>query len=163
MEKHAECAAAISSSGLVFPPAASVRAFQVTSKVPRPELSSVVLPEPSVRLPVHTVWALRVVAMSLLNVGSIRVRHPRPGPPFPILGIRPPPCTDNPLSEDYDRVAEPGRLLPDGGDGDVDQGQATDAMGQAGGHRLPVLDLARSDNGQDCNHNGDDELDAQLG
>jgi hypothetical protein len=31
MEKQAECAAAISSSGLVLPSEASVRAFQVTS------------------------------------------------------------------------------------------------------------------------------------
>ena len=46
IEKQRECAAAISSSGLVLPSAASVRAFQVTSNVPRPELSSVVLTGP---------------------------------------------------------------------------------------------------------------------
>ena len=63
MEKHAECAAAISSSGLVLPLASSVRAAQDTSKVPMPEDSRVTWPAPSKRLPSQCVVALRVVAM----------------------------------------------------------------------------------------------------
>ncbi len=64
IEKHAECAAAISSSGLVFPLGSSVRAGQETSYVPRPDDSRVTWPEPpSRRAPSQWVFAVRVVAM----------------------------------------------------------------------------------------------------
>src|SRR5688500_6815089 len=66
MEKHAEWAAAISSSGLVLPLASSVRAGQDTSKVPSPDESRVTLPAPSKRLPSQWVDAVRVVAMSTI-------------------------------------------------------------------------------------------------
>ena len=63
MEKQVECAAAISSSGLVLPlallgargPGDVVRA--------EPEDSSVTLPAPSKRVPSQWVLAVRVVAM----------------------------------------------------------------------------------------------------
>ena len=51
IEKQAECAAAISSSGLVLPLGSSARAGHETSKVPRPDDSRVTLPAPSKRLP----------------------------------------------------------------------------------------------------------------
>ncbi len=63
IEKHAECAAAISSSGLVLPFASSAREAQDTAYVPVPELWSVTWPAPSKRLPSQWVVALRVVAM----------------------------------------------------------------------------------------------------
>jgi hypothetical protein len=63
IEKHDECAAAMSSSGLVFPFAASEREGHDTSNVPTPELSSVTWPEPSNSEPCQTVVAFRVVAM----------------------------------------------------------------------------------------------------
>ena len=63
MEKHAEWAAAISSSGLVLPFESSARAGQETSNVPRPDESRVALPAPSKRLPSQWVDAERVVAM----------------------------------------------------------------------------------------------------
>ena len=61
IEKHAECAAAISSSGLVLPLASSARAGHDTSYVPMPEDSRVTWPAPSKRLPSQWVLALRVV------------------------------------------------------------------------------------------------------
>ena len=64
IEKHEECAAAISSSGLVLPFASSAREAHVTSYVPMPELWRVTWPAPSNRLPSQCVVALRVVAMS---------------------------------------------------------------------------------------------------
>src|SRR5215207_4473776 len=79
MEKQAAWAAAMSSSGLVLPLAASVRAFHVTSNVPRPEVARLVVPEPSVRLPFHTAFAERVAAMFTPQVDSYRGR-PVPGP-----------------------------------------------------------------------------------
>lgn len=57
IEKQEECAAAMSSSGLVFPFGSSVRAGQETSYVPRPEESRVTTPEPLRRSPCQTVWA----------------------------------------------------------------------------------------------------------
>jgi hypothetical protein len=69
IEKHAECAAAMSSSGLVLPFGSSAREGQETPKVPIPEESKVVSPEPSNRVPVQTVLAVRSV-MSLLGFSS---------------------------------------------------------------------------------------------
>src|SRR5919106_3831681 len=55
IEKHAACAAAISSSGLVLPPDSSVRAAHVTGSGPvAPLLSNVTVPEPPNRSPFHT-------------------------------------------------------------------------------------------------------------
>ena len=53
----------MSSSGLVRPSGASVRAGQVTSYVPSLELSRLTLPAPSVREPSQWAVAVRVVAM----------------------------------------------------------------------------------------------------
>src|SRR5690348_2561437 len=61
IEKQAECAPAISSSGLVLPFASSARDGQETGNVPMPEDSKVVSPEPSNRVPDQTVVALRSV------------------------------------------------------------------------------------------------------
>src|SRR3954469_11766104 len=61
MAKHAECAAAMSSSGLVTPPASSAARFgKFTSKVPTLELDSSTWPDPSCRVPVQAVRAVRV-------------------------------------------------------------------------------------------------------
>jgi hemoglobin len=63
IEKHAEWAAAMSSSGLVLPFASSARDAHVTSYVPMPEDCSSTLPAPSNSEPCQVVSALRVVAM----------------------------------------------------------------------------------------------------
>ena len=67
IEKHAACAAAISSSGLVLPPASSVeRAFQLTVCPPMtPLVDESIVPEPSSRLPFQVTSARRSVAMTL--------------------------------------------------------------------------------------------------
>jgi REP element-mobilizing transposase RayT len=66
IEKHAACAAAISSSGLVFPPdASSERAAQLTSSGPKaPEPTSSIVPDPLVRSPFHVTDPRRSAAMS---------------------------------------------------------------------------------------------------
>jgi hypothetical protein len=72
IEKQALCAAPMSSSGLVVPPASSdVRFGQETSKVPSFELVSSTLPDPSCRLPLHVVVPVRV-AMSSPSHGGFR-------------------------------------------------------------------------------------------
>jgi hypothetical protein len=64
IEKHDEWAAAMNSSGEVFPSGASVRRGHETSKVPRPEDSRLTWPEPPSRsAPSQWVLAVRVVAM----------------------------------------------------------------------------------------------------
>lgn len=63
MEKHDECAPAISSSGLVRPAGCSARDAQVTSKSSRCDDSSCTRPLPSMRDPVQVVIAFREVAM----------------------------------------------------------------------------------------------------
>ena len=67
IEKQDACAAAISSSGLVFPPeASSVRAAQLTSSGPNaPEPTSSIVPDPLIRSPRHVTEARRSAAMSL--------------------------------------------------------------------------------------------------
>ena len=65
IEKHAECAAAMSSSGLVNPFGSSERAGQETGNVPVPDDSRVTSPLPSSRLPFQTVDELRVVAIAI--------------------------------------------------------------------------------------------------
>src|SRR6478736_8910985 len=57
MLKHDECAAAMSSSGVVTDVEPSLRAFQLTGKGPWLELSRAISPDPSVRLPFHEVLA----------------------------------------------------------------------------------------------------------
>jgi REP element-mobilizing transposase RayT len=66
IEKHAACAAAISSSGLVFPPdSSSERAAQLTSSGPKaPEPTSSIVPDPLIRSPFHVTDARRSAAMS---------------------------------------------------------------------------------------------------
>ena len=67
--KHAEWAAAMSSSGLVVPSAASaVRFGQETSNVPTPDEVSSTCPEPSRRPPFQAVRAVRI-AMGTPFVG----------------------------------------------------------------------------------------------
>ena len=64
IEKHVECAAAISSSGLVLPFGCSARAGQLTSKLPRPDETSSTSPWPSNRDPSQCASAVRTVAMN---------------------------------------------------------------------------------------------------
>jgi REP element-mobilizing transposase RayT len=66
IEKHEACAAAINSSGLVFPPdASSERAGQLTSSGPKaPEPTSSIVPVPLIRSPFHVTDARRSAAMS---------------------------------------------------------------------------------------------------
>ena len=71
IEKQAEWAAAISSSGLVRPSASLARDAQVTSKVPCPDDCSVTWPAPSMREPSQCVVAFRVVAMSRVSCSTI--------------------------------------------------------------------------------------------
>ena len=63
MEKHEECAAAISSSGLVRPFGCSARDAHVTSNPPRPDDTSSTRPVPSISDPFQVVRASRVAAM----------------------------------------------------------------------------------------------------
>jgi hypothetical protein len=63
MLKHDECAAAISSSGLVRPFGSSARDAQETSYDPRCEESRDTVPDPLVSEPLHCALAVRVVAM----------------------------------------------------------------------------------------------------
>ena len=72
MLKQDAWAAAMSSSGVVTVEDPSLRAFQLTSKVPRCELSNVTVPDPSVRLPFQTVVASLVTDMGT----SLVVMHP---------------------------------------------------------------------------------------
>jgi REP element-mobilizing transposase RayT len=78
IEKHEACAAAISSSGLVFPPdVSSDRAAQLTSSGPKaPEPTSSIVPDPLIRSPFHVTDARRSAAMSA-PPSSTRVRHAR--------------------------------------------------------------------------------------
>src|SRR5690606_38466390 len=65
IEKQLECAAAISSSGLVFPFASSARDAQVTGwSAMLPEESKLTTPLPLKRFPSQTVCAERVAAMT---------------------------------------------------------------------------------------------------
>ena len=66
IEKHAACAAAISSSGLVLPPvASSERAAQLTGSSPNaPLVVELIVPLPSIKPPFHVTSARRSVAMS---------------------------------------------------------------------------------------------------
>ena len=67
IEKQAACAAAINSSGLVFPPdSSSERAAQLTSSGPKaPEPTSSIVPDPLIRSPFHVTDARRSAAISL--------------------------------------------------------------------------------------------------
>ena len=67
IEKHDACAAAISSSGLVFPPGdSSDRASQLTSSGPNaPEPTSSIVPDPLRRSPFHVTEARRSAAIAL--------------------------------------------------------------------------------------------------
>src|SRR5829696_8128015 len=64
IEKHAEWAAAISSSGLVRPLGSSARDAHVTGNFPTPDDSRLTSPDPSKSAPSHRVVACRVVAMA---------------------------------------------------------------------------------------------------
>src|SRR5690606_29987803 len=70
-----ECAAAMSSSGLVLPLGSSVRAGQETSNVPLPDDSSVTWPLPVKRSPSQWALAVRVADM---NTPSVEVVLPLP-------------------------------------------------------------------------------------
>ena len=79
IEKQDACAAAISSSGLVFPPGdSSDRAAQLTSSGPNaPEPTSSIVPDPLIRSPFHVTEARRSAAMFAPLLASTRVRHAR--------------------------------------------------------------------------------------
>src|SRR3954449_9335134 len=82
MEKQAECAAAMSSSGLVTPPASSAARFgKFTSKVPTLELDSSTWPDPSCRVPFQAVRAVRVG----MRASVVTSRSSRDGP---LQGVR---------------------------------------------------------------------------
>ena len=66
IEKQEECAAAMSSSGLVRPSGSSARDAHVTLKVPMPEDCMVTWPAPSVRVPSQWEVAVRLVAIVVL-------------------------------------------------------------------------------------------------
>ena len=70
IEKHEECAAPMSSSGLVRPFGSSARDAHVTSKPPSPDDWSSTCPAPSRREPCQVVVAVRVVAMPI-TVGAL--------------------------------------------------------------------------------------------
>src|SRR5699024_9830829 len=78
MEKHAECAAASNSSGLVVPEAGSVLAFQLTSKVARPDVLSSALPEPEPRSPLQELVAVVVTGVGMRSSEWSWVLCPRP-------------------------------------------------------------------------------------
>ena len=63
IEKHDECAAAMSSSGVVTEPEPSLRAFQLTANGPWWELARSTSPDPSKRVPCHVVLASLVTLM----------------------------------------------------------------------------------------------------
>ena len=64
IEKHAECAAAISSSGLVLPFGSSARDGQLTASSPNAPLPAAwIVPAPSIRVPCQVVLIVRSVAM----------------------------------------------------------------------------------------------------
>ncbi len=63
MLKHDECAAAMSSSGVVVVSEPSLRAFQLIGKVPRFEEEKATLPDPSIREPFQVVVASLVTGM----------------------------------------------------------------------------------------------------
>src|SRR5690625_2702923 len=64
-KKHADGAAAGNSSGLVVPEAGSVLAFQLTSKVARPDVLSSALPEPEPRSPLQELVAVVVTGVGM--------------------------------------------------------------------------------------------------
>src|SRR5699024_5572428 len=78
MEKHAECAAASNSSGLVVPEVGSVLAFQLTSKVARPDVLSSALPEPEPRSPLQELVAVVVTGVGMRSSEWSWVLCPRP-------------------------------------------------------------------------------------
>ena len=82
MEKQVACAAAMSSSGEVVPPASSARAFQLTSKLARPEVSSDVRPLPENRSPFQVVLPLLTIGVGIVSSFG---RPDPPGTGGPIL------------------------------------------------------------------------------
>src|SRR5256885_7861272 len=83
IEKHAACAAAISSSGLVNPFGSSERAAQLTSRPPNaPLVTEATRPLPLIRSPRHVTSALRSVAtafsLRLFLVPVTRAREAMP-------------------------------------------------------------------------------------
>jgi hypothetical protein len=78
IEKHAACAAAISSSGLVALGESSARFGQLTACSPiLPLVVWVIVPLPSIKLPRHVTSALRSVAISLPRSSLEPVNLPR--------------------------------------------------------------------------------------
>ena len=78
IEKHAEWAAAMSSSGLVFPFGSSAREAQLTSSGPKAPLpASWIVPEPSINVPRQVVLIVRSVAIVGPSV-VVDVRGVRP-------------------------------------------------------------------------------------
>src|SRR5919198_6739197 len=79
IERQLACAAAISSSGLVFEPASSERARQSTSRPPIAPLETESMrPLPLIRSPFQVTSALRSVAIGLSLQGRVH-RHLRAG------------------------------------------------------------------------------------
>jgi hypothetical protein len=73
MLKQEECAAAMSSSGVVVVSDPSDRAFQFKGNVPRWEEEKETDPSPSMRLPVQVAAASLVTDMGILRSGWVRV------------------------------------------------------------------------------------------
>jgi hypothetical protein len=80
MLKHEECAAAMSSSGVVTDVEPSLRAFQFTGSGPWLELSRATSPDPSVRLPFQEVVA-SLVTLIVSSVSAVRARRGPRGQP----------------------------------------------------------------------------------
>lgn len=76
MVKHVACAAAMSSSGLVFPAGASVRAAQVTGRTASAPLPELTLPLPPASDPSHVTFAV-LCAISIV-APFLRVVRPAP-------------------------------------------------------------------------------------
>jgi hypothetical protein len=79
MLKHEECAAAMSSSGVVTDDDPSDRAFQLTANGPWLELSNATSPDPSAREPFHDVLASLVTLMRC-SFDRMARRDPTPSP-----------------------------------------------------------------------------------
>src|SRR3954469_14828871 len=158
MAKHAAWAAAISSSGLVVPPASSAARWgKLTSKVPTLELESSTWPDPSCRVPFQAVRAVRV-GMGFLPTGAaLSWTARRRGPTRPACALpsaRPRSGGDggggDALGQQPElglQVVELAGVEPDGadhllGDGEGLVPQGPPLVGERDGHRALVLDPA---------------------
>jgi hypothetical protein len=86
MLKQEECAAAMSSSGVVVVSLPSLRAFQLIGKVPRFDEENATVPDPSMSDPVHVLAASLVTGMIPPVLASRSVCGVRRGQPIDRAG-----------------------------------------------------------------------------